>query len=138
ANHPIYSLVFKVADPPRLRAVSNGSRLLMLHAPTDIARFWQARADEKARSQFDLGTNLFLYAAGKRDLRNRLDSPSITDPDSPPPNGKVGVARLTYSGNWDPEPGAFVRFGRWLHRQTGTGVEVKPSPLSSLSAEQVA
>src|SRR5205085_2827084 len=32
ADHPIFSVVFKVNDPPKLRAVSNGSRLLMLHA----------------------------------------------------------------------------------------------------------
>jgi hypothetical protein len=132
-DHPLFSVVFKVNDPPTLRAVSNGSRLLMVHAPADLARAWQGRQDKEKRPTFDLGINLFLYAAGKRDLRNRLDSPYITDPGSAPPNGKVAIARLTYNGNWDPEPGAFPRFSRWMHRQTGTGVDAQPIPVGSIS-----
>jgi hypothetical protein len=137
-DHLLYSVVFKIDPPPRLRAVSNGSRILMLHAPTDLARTWQARDEVKGRELYEFGVNLFLYAAGKRDLRNRLDSPFVSESREAAPNGKVALARLTYAGNWDPEPAAFTRFARWMHRQTGTGVDVKPIPLSSLSASLVA
>jgi hypothetical protein len=39
-DHPVYNLVYKLddAERPKLRAVSNGSRLLMVHSPADIAR----------------------------------------------------------------------------------------------------
>jgi hypothetical protein len=132
-DHAIYNLVYKIDESPqrpKLRGVFNGARLLMVHSPTDIARVWQARDYKIKRPLFQLGVNLFLYAAGKRDLRNRLESPYVSDPGQPV-NGSIGVARLEYAGNWDPEPGAWRRFGRWFLRQTGTGVAVREAKLSS-------
>ena len=132
-DHPVYNLVYKIDEGsprPKLRGVFNGARLLMLHSPTDIARAWQVRDQKIKRPLFNLGINLFLYAAGKRDLRNRLESPYVSDPGDPV-NGSVGVARLEYAGNWDPEPGAWRRFARWFQRQTGTGVSLRVASLAS-------
>ena len=132
ADHEVYRVVFKVdAAQAPLRAVGNGSRLLMVHSPTDIAKSWQARDQIVKRHLFQLGTNLFVYAAGKRDLRNRLQSPHVSDP-GPAPNGSVTVARLRYAANWDPEPGAWPRFANWFQRQTGTGVALKEVKLADL------
>ena len=40
---------------------------------------WQtARRADARRAMFQLGVNLFVYAAGKRDLRNRLSSPYVS------------------------------------------------------------
>lgn len=132
-DHALYNLVYKIEDPtqrPKLRGVSNGARMLMVHSPVDIARAWQVRDQKTKRPLFQLGVNLFLYGAGKRDLRNRLESPYVSDPGEPL-NGMIGVARLEYAGNWDPEPGAWRRFGRWFQRQTGTGVTVRHVAASS-------
>ena len=136
-DHAIYNLVYKIdeAERPPLKAVSNGARLLMVHSPTDLARAWQLRDSKNRKGQFHLGINLFLYAAGKRDLRNRLDSTFISDPGTPA-NGTVPVARLRYAGNWDPEPAAWSRFGRWMARQTGTGLDVSAVKLSELKPVQ--
>jgi hypothetical protein len=82
-DHPLYGSVYKLADKPRLRAVTNGSRLLLVHSPTDLALRWQRRDDKRDKAAFEFGTNLLVYAAGKRDLRNRLDSPYVP----PPPVG---------------------------------------------------
>ncbi len=138
ADHHLYDMAFKVDPRPPIRAVTNGARLLMVHSPTDISGAWQTRDEKTKRHLFHFGTNLFLYAAGKRDLRNRLDSPHVTDPGPAAPNGRVGVARLSYAGNWDPEPGAWPRLARWFQRQTGTGVDLKPMPLSGLTRASVA
>lgn len=132
-SHDIYNLVFKIdaAERPALRGVSNGSRLLMVHSPVDISRAWQLRQTKERKDVFHLGINLFLYAAGKRDLRNRLDSTFVSDP-GVPTNGSITVARLEYAGNWDPEPAAWPRFGRWFQRQTGTGLNVTRVKLAAL------
>ena len=37
ADHPIYNIVFKTNPRPPLKAVTNGSRILMLHSPADLA-----------------------------------------------------------------------------------------------------
>jgi hypothetical protein len=139
ADHAAYNLVYKLEDAerPRLRAVSNGSRLLLVHSPVDIARAWQLRDTKTKAGLFRLGVNLFLYASGRRDLRNRLESPYVSDPGPAPAagHGTVQVARLQYVGNWDPEPGAWRRFGRWFQRQTGTAVHVRETKLATLAAD---
>ena len=127
AGHPVYDVVYKIEPAPKLRAVSNGVRLLMVHSPTDIAKAWQLRDEQKGggKSVFQLGVNLFVYAAGKRELRNRLSSPYVSDPGKPL-NGMIKVARIEYAGNWDPEPGAWRRYARLFQRQTGTALDVQP------------
>jgi len=77
--------------------------------------------------------NLFLYAAGKSDWRNRLSSPYVAAPKGEP-MGKVAVARVKYDGNWDPEPGAWGRFGRMFQWQTQFGVETRPVEMKDLAA----
>jgi hypothetical protein len=51
--------------------------------------------------------------------------------------GKVAVARIKYDGNWDPEPGAWGRFGRLFQWQTNFGVGTRPVALKDLKAGDV-
>jgi hypothetical protein len=93
---------------------------------------WQLRDEQKNKPLFQLGVNLFIYAAGKRELRNRLSSPYVSDPGPPATGPTIDVARLQYPGNWDPEPGAWRRYARWFQRQTGTAVSLKTVAWKSL------
>jgi hypothetical protein len=130
-NHVLYGTMFKVPPVPGLKYVSNGSRILMLHSTTDLSRYWEIRDDVNKPIPFRFGTNLFIYAAGKRDLRNRLVSTYI--PKVPAtPTATFTVARLSYAGNWDPEPAAWERFARWFQLQTGYGLELRTIPLRDL------
>ena len=135
ADHPILKAetVYNVKPAPQLQAYSNGARLYMLHSPRDISRWWQQRDDKKHKAEFDLGVNLFVYAAGKKDLRNRLESAWV---DAPPadaaPLATVKVARLQYAGNWNPEPAAWTRFGNWFQRQTSYKLDVSAVKVSDL------
>lgn len=132
-DHPAYNLVYKVKDgqSPPLKAVSNGARLLMVHSPKDLARAWHNREEKAQEVAFGVGVNLMVYAAGKRDFRNRLESPYIEPPDAEPAE-TTRVARVQYAGNWDPEPGAWRRFGTWYFYATGRGVRPEPVELSAL------
>src|SRR3712207_7627167 len=97
----------------------------MLHSPTDVARWWQQRDDKGHRSAFQLGINLFFYAAGKRDLRNRINE-NYVPPLKAAPIDTVRVARLQYaSAGWDPEPGAWRRYVNWFQQRTGTKLDVR-------------
>jgi hypothetical protein len=130
-EHEIYHVLYKPSPHPKLRAVSNGARLLMVHSPTDITQYWQMRQDKTRRSLFELGMNLFLYASGKGDLRNRLASLYIP----PPPaasGGSISVARVKYPGNWDPEPAAWGRFSRYFQRETDVGLNVAAVDMDKL------
>ena len=62
---------------PRLQAVSNGVRLLMVHCPVDISNAWQVRATVSRKEAFQLGGNLYLYATGKEKfvINRSFDAP---------------------------------------------------------------
>lgn len=134
ANHPLCSMMFKIRPDPPLKYVTNGSRILMLHSNTDLAKYWQLRDDKHMPFPFEFGTDLFIYAAGKRDLRNRLES-SYIPPVKAAPIATIKVARLNYPGNWDPEPAAWTRFSRWFQLDTGYGVNVVQCPLRELTPQ---
>jgi hypothetical protein len=133
ANHPLNGVLYKVEPPVELKVVDNGVRLLMVYSPKDVTKYWQVRDEKQHENEFRLGTNLFVYAAGKRELRNRLNSPYVSTPAQAAPNGVVALARLKYDGNWDPEPGAWRRFANWMARTTGTGVGLDEVSIAKLA-----
>jgi hypothetical protein len=133
ADHFLYQILYKLdGDAVPLKMVSNGVRALMVYSPHDLALHWQQRASNTHPQAFQFGVNLFLYACGKSDLRNRLASIVIPEPQQPPKGGVVRIARLRYAGDWDPEPGAWPRFARWFARETDCQVELATVPLHAL------
>jgi hypothetical protein len=132
AQHPLYTLNYKITLPrPRLMGVSNGARLLMVHSTTDLANAWQQRATVSRKEAFQLGANLYLYATGKERFRNRLDTPVVPDPPTGPAP-QIDLAQLRYGGNWQPEPGAWLRFARQFQNQTGTRLVTRPAAATEL------
>lgn len=134
ADHPVYNFPAKVKRPTPLRGLSNGWRLLLVHSPIDVAYRWQTR-DEKAEADaFQTGLNLFVYAAGTRDFRRRLE-PTYVPPPTAKPSLRMPVARVKYAGAWDPEPYAWERYSRWLEWKTGYAMSVQTVPWRDLRAE---
>ena len=130
-GHPLCSAMFKVRPTTPLKVVTNGSRILMLHSTVDLSKYWEIRDDKRTPYPFELGTNLFVYAAGRQEFRNRLLSTYIP-PIEQPPSRTFRVARLSYAGNWDPEPAGWQRFSRWFQLQTGYGLDVVSVPIRNL------
>jgi hypothetical protein len=130
----IYTLHYDLKRPrPQLFAVGNGSRHFLIHSPTDLGAAWQQRADKTQPTMFRLGVHMFLYAAGKTDFRNRIDSPYVP----PAPEGKQGtaaIARVKYDGDWDPEPGAWRRFANLYQWEMDTNVPVTDTEFAALDA----
>jgi hypothetical protein len=124
ADDAIYSLQYIIPKTkrPRLRGVFNGARLLWVHSPTDLAVSWQQRAEKSKREAFEMGVNLFVYAGGKTELRNRIEDRAIPKPDFAP-SSSLAIARLKYAGQWDPEPAAWPRFARYFQWETSIGLE---------------
>jgi len=121
-DHLIYSTVFKQDTRPTLLGVSNGSRLLMVHSPTDLARHWLLRPLRSNRPSYETAVNVVVYATGRRDFRNRVTSlyvPEFTESTI----GTIPIARLRYEGNWDPEPGAWTRMSRLFPRTTSIALD---------------
>ena len=124
---------------PKMRAVSNGSRRLMIHCTGDIASQWEQRSRRRrvgtsapSDAAMQLGVNLFIYATGKGDLRSRLDSPYVPPPSNLPAKN-IPIARLQYAGNWDPEPAAWERFERYFWWETGWDAQPRRIPIAQLT-----
>jgi hypothetical protein len=118
---------------PPLKYVSNGSRILMIHSPQDLSTAWQVR-DLTKRANFELGINLFVYASGKAELRNRLNSPYIAEVEGKTIRN-VRIARVKYAGNWNPEPYSWERFSRYLKQQAGWTIEAVPTDAGVLKLD---
>jgi hypothetical protein len=136
AEHALYKLNYTINSPrPRIQAVSNGSRLLLVHSPSDLSAAWQTGSLASRKEAFHLGLNLYLYATGKERFRNRLDTAVVFSP-TQPPNREIEFARLRYDGNWDPEPRAWERFCRKFQWETGDGLEIKLIGIGDLSVDR--
>ncbi len=118
SDHPIYSTLYKVKPQPPLQGISNGSRLLLVHSPTDLNKGWQQQDWQQRPAAFQLGINLFIYAAGKANFQNKLKTPYVPEP-AVVPALTTQLAELRYPGDWNPEPAAMPRFARLFLGETG-------------------
>ncbi len=132
ADHPIYTLQqfrrTKWKNPPSVMALSNGSRELMIISPNnDMAKFWQQNAYAGHEDAFQLMNGIVLYAADRQNLKFKGATHLVRKDDA----GGVlprqyKVARLTWNGNWDPEPGGWRRLTAILHNQKDGDITPEP------------
>jgi len=121
-NHPIFTreqyMGSRWRTRPIVKGLSNGVRELMLLLPdADPSRAWQTRADRTHENLFELGADIFLYAADKKHLQNKGETYIVeTDPNIKAAR-RIKVARLLVGDNPDPEPGAWKRLAAIMHNQ---------------------
>jgi hypothetical protein len=135
--HELFSgdLHARLSPPPALLGLSNGVREWWIHSPTDMAASWQARK-LTARDHFLLPANLVRYASGNNPLRNKLQTPP-RPPDTAVESARViRLARLEYSGNHDPEPGAWPRLAGFAPPRFRTVLEIASIKILDLDASK--
>jgi len=132
-NHDLYRIMGTLKTKPALKAVNNGARLFMVHSPRDIAIAWQQKASKSRPDDFQIGLNLFLYATGKSDFRNRLSASFIPIPPAAAADNTIKVARVRYNlATWDPEPYAWTNFANWMVWETSIGIVTVPVDMEKL------
>ena len=136
ADHVLYANgVFsrdKWKNKPSVLGLSNGTRELVLLVPqADVGRAWQQRVVGGREEAWQLGANIFFYAAGRKDLRYRGESHYVEAAADVEPTRQIAIARLEYPGNWDPEPGAWRRLAAQLLNERRVRLDVQPVPLGS-------
>jgi len=133
-GHPIYTrqqFLFKNwKNKPDLQGLSNKVRELMLLIPSgDPGKAWQ-QADNKAKEdQFQLLSDIFLYAVEGKDLRYKGATYLVTANPAIKTTQTIKVARLDVGENSNPEPGGWARLSAVMHNKFGVDVEtamVKP------------
>lgn len=140
-DHEIYTLQYQLppGKRPRLRGMVDGTgRLVWVHSTTDLAVSWQQRAVTTKPEVFELGVNLFAYAVGKSDLRNRLEPRAVRAPAIAAERPTITMARIKYDGAWDPQPLAYERFARWFGWETSVGLKTVTAEASKLEGIELA
>ncbi|RPI63546.1 MAG: DUF4159 domain-containing protein, partial [Planctomycetaceae bacterium] len=107
----IHNANFKTAldVDPALVGVSNGVRLLAIHCPNELSLGLQLGYKQHYRNSFELLGNISLYVTDKGSLPDRWAAESWPVAKQFQPKETIAVARLKYSGNYDPEPLAWRR-----------------------------
>lgn len=136
ADHPVYRngpfLREKWKAKPTVQGLSNGVRELMVLIPQgDPGRRWQSKVVGGNEPAWQLGANLFFYAADRRSLRYRGETHLVEPDPLAKPRRPLAVARIQYDGNWDPEPGGWRRLANVMYNQAGIGLTAEPVPLNA-------
>ena len=120
----IYTLQpwYHFQQAPQFQAVGNHIRYWWLLSSTDLGAIWQSHRFT-AKADWQVPANIYFYATGKTALSNRLQSLHIPRPTGPTTRS-LTMARLRYSGNWNPEPAAWPRLARIAARYFQTRLTV--------------
>ena len=125
-DHPIYRLHFTIGRRGQmLWGISNGIRLLVIHAPSQVSLAWQLRRYVGSADIFRLGANIYFYVTDKGILPPRG---MCHWPKAKPfrPLETIKVVPVKYNGNWNPEPYAWKRFAILMGNRHAVKVELAP------------
>ncbi|MFW6066146.1 MAG: DUF4159 domain-containing protein [Planctomycetota bacterium] len=118
-DHPAYDIQYRFDQPHPLEGVSNGVRLLAVHAPTELSLGLQLGESDETRGDFEQLANIFLLATGG----GQLDASTPPEAEEPPelvdPVATIRVARIRHDANCDPEPAAWQRLANIMARRHG-------------------
>ncbi len=93
-----------------VKGLSNGTReMLLLFPQADPSRAWQTKQSGGKEELFQVLANIFLYAVDKQNLRNKGETYLVKDDPKIKADRTIKVARLAYTGNWNPEPAGWRR-----------------------------
>lgn len=133
--HPIYSAHFPAKAGAWLSGVSNGVRLLAVHAPRELSLAMQLGPRPSQMPTYELLANLYMFATDRGKLRPRGE-PYWPAAGKFRPRATIRLARLKHAGNCDPEPLAWRRLAILLGNRHRVRLEVSPlREIASLDAK---
>jgi hypothetical protein len=102
-------------NKPRLLGLSNGVReLVLLAADQDPSRVWQVPYRGNI-GPYGLGVDIMEYATERTGIREKRRLIHFEADPKIPATRSLSAARITYDGNWDPEPGAWRNMAAMKH-----------------------
>lgn len=114
---------------PDVLALGNGAREFMIYSPGgDFARVWQSGQPRPVHA-LQLPADIFLYAVDKQNLHFKGDTYYIKPDASITPAKTIKMARIQYTGGWDPEPGGWRRIAADLNNTAKIKLDCTPVKL---------
>ena len=135
-NHDIYSVYFDIGKKVGFRTLGNGARPFVIHTDNDLAATWQStRALVSRPKQFEVAFNVAMYAVDKVSALPYRGAVHWPKAPKKAPGRRISIVRLKHSGNWNPEPLAYVRFANMMGLYADTALDVgKPIDITGLTA----
>ncbi len=124
-THAIYSAHFPSKAGAWLSGVSNGVRLLAVHAPRELSLAMQLGPKKAHLPIYELLANIYVHSTDRGKLRPR-GSTYWPVAEKVQPRATIRLARLRHGGNCDPEPLAWRRLSILLANRHGVRLDVSP------------
>lgn len=114
---------------PPILGLSNGVReLALLVAQNDFGKSWQQNSPGPDEP-WQMMANVTQYVSEKQGFRRKGETYLVAPDAKIPATKTVKLARLSYSGAWDPEPGGWRRLSAILHNQKKMDLQIEPIKL---------
>jgi hypothetical protein len=115
----------KWKEPPSVLELNNGVRdLMLLIASGDPSRYLQLRQVGSRQYLYELMSDILFYSVDQGGTRLKGESYIVLPDPAANVSATAKIARLGYDGNWDPEPGGWVRLAAVMHNQRGVDLHV--------------
>ena len=137
SDHPIYSrkVHFDLPGRPKFHIASNGVRPLIVHTDEDIPLCWQMRRTVTRKWAYEAAANVVRYVTDRVSMVRPRGTTHWPAPHAGTCSRTVKLARLKHSGDYDPEPLAYERFGNLLAAQHKIKLDlVGPIDIKDLAA----
>ncbi|MGF1632287.1 MAG: DUF4159 domain-containing protein [Phycisphaerae bacterium] len=117
--------------PPTVLAMSNGVRELILIPNQDLAKDWQLN-DTRNTEGFEFAANVMQYVVSKDGFWTKGRTHITVKDPAVRTAGKLTVARLSYDGNWNPEPFGWQQMAAVMHNDRRVQLDVVEVPITDL------
>ena len=135
-GHWAYTMLWPVRNnPPRLRAMSNGVReLIILSTGDDLPYSFQRRATDR-EAHFQTAGNLYLYASEMNQPRARLERHAPVRLSADAAKVRVDIVRAQHAAGWNSEPMGLEVFA-WSMAERGIDLQIVSAPLEAIHTLQ--
>ena len=107
-------------------SMNNGVReLVIVLADSDAGKFWQTQAATGRPELFELAGDIILYSVDKRGFLRRGETHLVKADEKIKPTTTIKIARIEYSGRWNPEPAGWNRLAAIMHNTNKTDLDVE-------------
>ncbi len=130
-DHPIFTITPTRGRKPRLKALSNGVRELIIISNTDLSRTFQTR-DRSNPTEYQVAANIFFYASEMNRARPRLARHVYEVSKDASGVREAVIVRAIHSGNWKPEPRAHDSLEAYLADTRDLSLRLLDRPLHSI------
>jgi hypothetical protein len=117
-DHLAYTANFAVSSDEKLRGMSNGIReLIVLYPGGDMTWKWQSTGGGISPRNTPYGSlaNLWLYMTDRANPHFKGEDTWVERNEGVEATKKASITRITYDGNWNPEPGGWERLSNVMH-----------------------